>query len=833
MSTAGVFSLIVNDGKSDRMIHASKLLYQRIQDIMFMRTKQGRDDITPSLIDLERTHIIYVNAHFKPFAAIGFEYNKVMPQSGGVSLGGSVTFSIPQFGDFFHDMVCRVKIDKATGNIGLLPTQSSTSTDQTTNIFPLNNGNYSYNIVDTNRNVLVAGVSTAPTTQTKTYRNFVRYCEFPGNRLFSLVKFDVNGNPLDEYDQYVPTMLEKFTVPTIKRPGYNTLVGQQNVLQGVGNLRSNVVYDSDSNQPAQNQYATFGATTYAANATYNTPTGITSFDSVQSSKTVAVYTPVDNSNNTVVGGFPSSGVASLSMSAGELSNTTIDNVGNVTSTTSGINKYNYDVAQNVCGYVNGPQTPKPSQPPLEVWNKLRFWFNDDVRLSIPSVSIPYGQRFITINLNDADNLLSESPSIFLESVQKVNVLPTITTSVTSIPPSTFNDTLSLLFNGTFVSGAQGASNFTFSSSGGSGTGTFTLNQIQYVGTTEIALGDGATNYRNVTASSVITTTGVLPPVNYIFMVNYSNNITLTTTSSTTAVITCSNSLYNMRVLLAITSGTTTNLLTLSPTATSTQTQAAPSQEIKTYTPIYNKFGVTAPKVLAMELYVNNIFVNPEIHDIFIRRIGFALIRVYRQQKSTVSKTNMELLLSSLKWPIEYMFVGFQPIFNQKAATMSAGLITGGNVNTWRDWHRMTRQLETTDGNLNISETAYNYSAIGEVSPYKYYNTIATVDSLSVVSHGIKLYDTFSDIFFNNYQPYHFGEKINTPEDPGAFFINFALFPGSYQPSGHLNISRARETYLNFNSSYCSTKTPCCAIIVAIAINFILISDGSCCLRYST
>ena len=83
MSTAGVFSLIVNDGKSDRMIHASKLLYQRIQDIMFMRTKQGRDDITPSLIDLERTHIIYINAHFKPFAAIGFEYNKILPQSGG------------------------------------------------------------------------------------------------------------------------------------------------------------------------------------------------------------------------------------------------------------------------------------------------------------------------------------------------------------------------------------------------------------------------------------------------------------------------------------------------------------------------------------------------------------------------------------------------------------------------------------------------------------------------------------------------------------------------------------------------------------------------------
>jgi len=329
MSTAGVFSLIVNDGKSDRMIHASKLLYQRIQDIMFMRTKQGRDDITPSLIDLERTHIIYVNAHFKPFAAIGFEYNKILPQSGGVSLGGSVTFSIPQFGDFFHDMVCRVKIDKASGNIGLLPTQS-TNPDQTASVFPRNNGNYKYNIVDADGNTLVTGDIAGNNTQTQTYRNFVRYCEFPGNRLFSLVKFDVNGNPLDEYDQYVPTMLEKFTVPTIKRPGYNTLVGQQNVLQGVGKLHSNRVYDADSNQPAQNQYATFGSTAYNATAKYNTPTGITPFDSTQSSKSVALYTPIDNNNNLVENSYPYPNIASLSMAAaiGEASNAKVDDYGN-------------------------------------------------------------------------------------------------------------------------------------------------------------------------------------------------------------------------------------------------------------------------------------------------------------------------------------------------------------------------------------------------------------------------------------------------------------------------------------------------------------------------
>ena len=62
---------------------ATKLLNQRIKDVMCARKRAGKADITPTLVlDLERTHILYVNAHFKPFAAIGYEYNKVRSQSG-------------------------------------------------------------------------------------------------------------------------------------------------------------------------------------------------------------------------------------------------------------------------------------------------------------------------------------------------------------------------------------------------------------------------------------------------------------------------------------------------------------------------------------------------------------------------------------------------------------------------------------------------------------------------------------------------------------------------------------------------------------------------------
>src|SRR5271166_1529331 len=142
MSAGAVFKLIANDGKADRMIMATKLLNQRIKDVMCARKRAGKADITPTLVDLERTHILYVNAHFKPFAAIGYEYNKVRPQSGNPILGGGVTFSIPQFSDFFHDMVARTRLSQFQSSPLATPLQNNSGTLAAPSIFPMNGTNY-------------------------------------------------------------------------------------------------------------------------------------------------------------------------------------------------------------------------------------------------------------------------------------------------------------------------------------------------------------------------------------------------------------------------------------------------------------------------------------------------------------------------------------------------------------------------------------------------------------------------------------------------------------------------------------------------------------------
>jgi hypothetical protein len=134
----------------------------------------------------------------------------------------------------------------------------------------------------------------------------------------------------------------------------------------------------------------------------------------------------------------------------------------------------------------------------------------------------------------------------------------------------------------------------------------------------------------------------------------------------------------------------------------------------------------------------------------------------------------------------------------------------------------------------VSPKHKNNDSVMSSGIVSYPTSTQTVDTLQLQAHGINIFQQTDSQFFRDYMPYTFGGvNINTPEDPGSFFMNFCLYPGTYQPSGHINISRAREFYIQYTSTYCNSSNPCNLIILAKAINFILISDGSAVLRYST
>jgi len=177
MSASGIYLLILNDGQQDRMLYATSLLNKRLREIRRLRSKHPAiRDSTPTLIDIERTHILFMNNHFRPFASVAYQYASIGSQS-PVAFGREALFSIPQFGDFFSD--CCI-------------------------------------------HVVLRNLTPGPLSER------VRYCDFIGHRLLKLVRFEVNGNYLDEYDSDVYNFHYNFMVPEYKRTGWRTINGMEN-----------------------------------------------------------------------------------------------------------------------------------------------------------------------------------------------------------------------------------------------------------------------------------------------------------------------------------------------------------------------------------------------------------------------------------------------------------------------------------------------------------------------------------------------------------------------------------------------------------------------------
>jgi hypothetical protein len=182
-SAFGVFQIVANDGRQDHMLMATELLNQRINRIKEVRSQAGfeGDDIMPSILDIERTHIIFVTAHFKPFAAIAFEYHRV-ESSGMPSLSGTVQYSLPMYGDFFADMAHHVVFEQFKYIPGA--------------VSDINKDSY-------------------------------RFADFVGERFHKEVKFTVNGNKLDDYTADAYSMHRQFNVAPNKKAGYYRMVGQE------------------------------------------------------------------------------------------------------------------------------------------------------------------------------------------------------------------------------------------------------------------------------------------------------------------------------------------------------------------------------------------------------------------------------------------------------------------------------------------------------------------------------------------------------------------------------------------------------------------------------
>jgi hypothetical protein len=228
--------------------------------------------------------------------------------------------------------------------------------------------------------------------------------------------------------------------------------------------------------------------------------------------------------------------------------------------------------------------------------------------------------------------------------------------------------------------------------------------------------------------------------------------------------------------------------------------------------------------IQIDLYVNNIFVNPEVHDLFATRVGFSLIRVHRRQRKMLNKSLDSILMDQLKYPAEYLYVGFRD---------------RANLDDFDHWHLFGRARQRTNATSLQAPTAIWNAALNVCQLVC--RTAKEVDTLDPITqnfkltaHGIDLYPTLPASFFNTYLPqrYFAGTAVVSPQDTSAYLATFCLYPGQFNPSGYYNLSAGRELYLSYRADSVDTTTPAELVVSMSALNFLVRKGDKVHLRYA-
>jgi hypothetical protein len=228
--------------------------------------------------------------------------------------------------------------------------------------------------------------------------------------------------------------------------------------------------------------------------------------------------------------------------------------------------------------------------------------------------------------------------------------------------------------------------------------------------------------------------------------------------------------------------------------------------------------------LAVDLYVNNIFVNPEIHDLFATRVGFSLIRVHRRQTTPLNMETARVLLAQLKYPAEFLYLGFRD---------------PANLRSFDHWHLFGRARPRPDAEALLTPAAI-WNAQLEICEFVCRSATETstldplVESFKLTAHEIDLYPRLPASFFSDYLPQRFfaGTCVSAPRDTSAYLASFCLYPGQFNPSGYYNLSAGRELYLSYSAPGVSTAAPAELFVSMSALNFLIRKGDKVHLRYA-
>lgn len=181
MAQGGLFTLQLEDERFDRYFTAAAGLRARLKAEAEARLAKGLGPKqVPSYEDVEATHRLFVAATYRPHVAVASEYTRVRPTGDGAGHlgpgGGICQFVLPTLGSFTSDLLVHVKVRA------------------------------------------LAGTAAAP---------LLRYCAFPGARIFRRVSLHAAQTAIDEYGPEEVVAHGKFFVGADCRAGWERCLGQQ------------------------------------------------------------------------------------------------------------------------------------------------------------------------------------------------------------------------------------------------------------------------------------------------------------------------------------------------------------------------------------------------------------------------------------------------------------------------------------------------------------------------------------------------------------------------------------------------------------------------------
>jgi hypothetical protein len=236
---------------------------------------------------------------------------------------------------------------------------------------------------------------------------------------------------------------------------------------------------------------------------------------------------------------------------------------------------------------------------------------------------------------------------------------------------------------------------------------------------------------------------------------------------------------------------------------------------------FQKLGIEA------SLYVNGLYVNPEVHDVFASRVGFSLIRVHRRQTNQLQSAVDSFLLDQLKFPAEYLMAGIRDRSLRN------------DFDRW--WLMGTPPVRTNSNSLLAPAMIWNSNLQVVQLVAREAVDVTSLDNVTgtigVTAHGIEIFPALPSLFYNAYMPIRYAENtmVVSPIDTGAFLVNFCLYPGKYNPSGYYNLSAGREMYLNYSLTRAIQDTVAPGqfelVISMSALNFLVRKGDRINLRY--